>query len=87
MTLEEMLNAMNGERTSVWLVSHTYGTEYKCSVEYEKNGDKFKVSSEDHTTPLEAVQETYAKFMALTEHSFKEARPAMLGYAQPNDEV
>lgn len=87
MTLQDKLNAMNTNKTTISLSSRTYsglgGIGWSCYLEYENtNREAFRITSEDYLTVDEAVVEVYEKFMSITGKAFEEARPPQLTYSQ-----
>lgn len=89
MDIQEMLDRMKTANTSLFIHSTKYSDGYSCEVEYtDKNEHEgFKFKSQKHMKLFDAVDEVFWKWAAVTQHSFKDAVPALLGAPAEEGEV
>lgn len=88
-TMQQKLDAMNTNKTSLFFHSTSSTLNYFMSLEYEKtyNGEGFKIKSGEYPTLAETVDDLYEKFLGVVAHNFKEAVPPQLTYESGSSEV
>jgi len=86
MTLQEKLNAMNTNKTSISISTTTWsrmdGLAWTCRLQYQNdNREAFDITSDSYDNVTAGVDEVYEKFLNLTKSVFVEARPALLTHS------
>ena len=86
MTLQEKLDAMNTKHSTLFVYSGRYHDHnYHASIDYDQEKEKFSLQSAEYDNIVEAVDELYEKFLAVTGGAaFKEAVPPLLTH-NPNE--